>query len=356
MTAATCPRMFEVEALRDRRLDGAARQSFQRHLDACSVCAGEAAALNRLADQARAGTDDPQTEDDLHIWRERTRLVAAFDRALLSPNRPSRAARLLLWPVAAAALVFAVVVLWRPRPAPEAGHEGRATIHATGGTAWFRRPGPGGREEILLQQGTLWVHVDRAAGECPVRVLLPDGELEDVGTTFTVSADGTETTRVTVEEGKIVLRMRGRASVDLGAGEVWSGVEASRAPVVDPVATATSAPAELPRERQRASAALPARRSASQHQSAVAVTNDPLVAFRAAMAALRAGDNAEAAVAFARFVAEHPGDPMAEDAAYLRVIAFQRMGADTDMRRAAQAYLQRFPSGFRRDEVSRLTR
>jgi hypothetical protein len=45
---------------------------------------------------------------------------------------------------------------------------------------------------------------------------------------------------------------------------------------------------------------------------------------------------------------------MAEDAAYLRIIALQRLGAGGETRRAAETYLQRFPTGFRRAEVERL--
>jgi TolA-binding protein len=183
-----------------------------------------------------------------------------------------------------------------------------------------------------------------------VHVLLPDGELEDLGTTFTVSADGAHTTRVTVEEGRIVLRLRGRASLDLGAGAVWSSVSPLASPAAPAPVEATGAPhRQLP---PRTARPLPA-----FHQPAATVgDDDPSVVFRTAAAALRAGDNAEAAAAFARFLAEHPAHPMAEDAAYLRVIALQRMGAGADMKRAAQVYLQRFPTGFRRDEVSRLTR
>ena len=92
------------------------------------------------------------------------------------------------------------------------------------------------------------------------------------------------------------------------------------------------------------------------HPPAATRASDPLVAFRAAAAALRDGDNPQAAVSLTRFLAEHPDNPMAEDAAYLRVLAFQRMGATGDLKRAAQAYLQQFPSGFRRAEVSRLAR
>ena len=38
MTPVTCPYTFQVAALRDGRLEGSARKSFQRHLDACAVC------------------------------------------------------------------------------------------------------------------------------------------------------------------------------------------------------------------------------------------------------------------------------------------------------------------------------
>ncbi len=343
----SCPRTFEVEAARDGRLAGAARKNLQRHVEGCAVCAAEVAALDRLARQARAELDDTHGDDELRVWRERTRLLAAFDGALVSSKRP---ARWLLWPLAAAALVVAVLAV-RGRGGSGESRREAAAIQADDGAAWVRRPGPDGREEIALRHGTLWIHVDRARGERPVRVLLLDGELEDVGTTFTVSADAAATTRVIVQEGRIVLRLRGRAPVELGAGERWP----ASAPDVRPVASAAPPVAPPRHDELRPAPARVTRPPRPPADADAAVTGDPLVAFRAAAAALRAGDNAGAAVAFTRFLDDHPTDPMAEDAAYLRVIAFQRMGAGADLRRAARAYLQRFPSGFRRDEVSRLT-
>jgi TolA-binding protein len=82
---------------------------------------------------------------------------------------------------------------------------------------------------------------------------------------------------------------------------------------------------------------------------------DPAVDFRVAVAAFQSGDNVAAATAFAGFVARYPRDSRAEDAAYLRVIALQKCGAERDMRRAAAGYLRLFPAGFRRAEVARLT-
>ena len=74
------------------------------------------------------------------------------------------------------------------------------------------------------------------------------------------------------------------------------------------------------------------------------------------MSLLDAGANRQAAAGFASFVEAHPHDPRAEDAAYLFVIALQRSGSDDDARRAAQDYLRRYPGGFRRAEVEKLSR
>ena len=74
------------------------------------------------------------------------------------------------------------------------------------------------------------------------------------------------------------------------------------------------------------------------------------------MAMLDAGDNARAAAAFALFMRDHPEDSRVEDAAYLRVLAFQRSGDAAGMKNAADDYLRRFPQGFRRADVETLSR
>ncbi len=75
------------------------------------------------------------------------------------------------------------------------------------------------------------------------------------------------------------------------------------------------------------------------------------------MAALDDGDNGRAAAEFATFIVKHPDDPRAEDAAYMRILALQRNGdADRMTERRARGYLRRYPAGFRRAEVERLSR
>jgi TolA-binding protein len=83
---------------------------------------------------------------------------------------------------------------------------------------------------------------------------------------------------------------------------------------------------------------------------------DPSGDFRAAMASLNSGDNASAAARFAEFLARHPQNARAEDAAYLRILAFQRAGNASATRQAAHDYLARYPRGFRHAEAEALTR
>jgi TolA-binding protein len=77
--------------------------------------------------------------------------------------------------------------------------------------------------------------------------------------------------------------------------------------------------------------------------------------FRTAVAALHRGESRDAAAKFERFLERYPGDPRAEDAAYLRVLALRQTGDDGATQSAARAYLRRYPEGFRRSEVEKLT-
>ena len=353
MSATPCPRLFEAEATRDGRLTGAERTSFERHVAVCPACSREVQALAALAESLRASLPDHAAADQLHVRRERTRLLAAFDRTLLSPRWSWIVGhRLLLWSAAVAALV--VTVHWLPRlqrPAEAPAHASSAVIHADSTALWAERM-VGDCDNVVLERGALWIHVDHSSGESRLLVVLPDGELEDIGTTFTVSADDGRTTRVAVQEGHVVLRLRGRMAIALGPGDTWipdrrpvASASASLAPAADPVPTARLDRGEQSTSSPRASAALVPRPA-----------SDPSVDFRAAMAALDVGDNHQAAAAFAKFLEKHPDDARAEDAAYLRVIALQRSGDTVGTKQAVLEYLRRYPEGFRHAEVEPLSR
>jgi len=347
MTRATCPRLFEVEAARDGRLAGAELASFARHMSACPVCSREAQALDAPAAALRAGSAGKR--DELYVRRERTRLLASFDQGLLVPQ-PAWGRR-LLWLAPLAALAAGLLML-RRTPAPQPARSSSAVVRASSAALWSETTRDQ-LEQVRLERGSLWLHVDHASR--PSRrllVLLPDGELEDTGTTFSVSTEDGRTTRVEVQDGSVVLRVRGRLPVALGAGETWN-------PGPTPAASAAASPtpsAETPPTLRAAPPSPTAPAASSAEPLAPSVLPNPSDDFRAAMARLDSGDSLGAAAAFATFLAKHPRDPRAEDAAYLRVIALHRSGDDSSMKQAAQTYLSRYPTGFRRAEVAALSR
>jgi|CZKU01.1.fsa_nt_gi hypothetical protein len=349
MSATPCPRLFEAEAMRDGRLTGAERVSFERHVAICPACSREVQSLEALGESLRAG---PPAADELHARRERTRLLAAFDRELVAPKRSWNLGQRPLWPAAVAALVVATLFVQRVRRSAEApAHTSSAVVHADSTAVWTERMA-GDRKNIVLERGALWIHVDHSSGEGRLLVVLPDGELEDIGTTFTLSADDGHTTRVAVQEGHVVLRLRGQAAIALGPGDTWipeprpaASARARSTSSADPAPTTRIDPDERRTPSPRSSASF-----------APSSASDPSVDFRAAMAALDVGDNHQAAAAFADFLGKHPRDPRSEDAAYLRVVALQRSGDSAGMKQAAIEYLRRYPAGFREAEVEPLSR
>ena len=350
MSPESCPRLFEAEAVRDGRLAGAERASFERHAKGCVACACELEALEALAAALRAGC--VVREDELHERREKTRLLRDFDRELLASGDSVAGGRGMGWTavVAIVATLAAVLAVAQTRRMSERGQPVdalHAVIRPDPTASWSERI-EGSREVITLERGTLRIHVDHGAGMRRLLVLLPDGELEDTGTTFTVMAVDGRTTRVNVEEGRVVLRLRGSQSVTVGRGETWGPTAPAPSASLSDDPTPVSEPAS--------SAPQSTSSRATSSFAKIATGLDASVDFRDAMAALDRGDNHESAAGFARFLSNHPSDPRAEDAAYLRVIALQRSGDRRGMRAAALAYLRRYPTGFRRAEVEPLSR
>jgi anti-sigma factor RsiW len=385
MTKLACPRAFEAEALRDGRLVGAERLSYERHVHSCAHCSREVAALDALRDLL-CNSGSETDADELHVRRERTRLLAAFDAKLAPPERRSPARGWLVGTAAASLLVLTLFGYFGARSVAPGDTRGAIVVHADGAASWSRRS-DGAVETLLLEQGALSILVDHALDHRRLLVVLPDGELEDIGTRFTVSADAGRTTRVRVESGSVVLRIRGQAPRSLSAGDTWDPSQltsaapcascepvrvpgsASTAPTLPSTApTLPSTPSTLPStaptlpstppappsgHAQRApTAAASSAPTASPAASAAAA--NPSLDFRAAMAALDGGENGTAAARFARFLSTHPLDARCEDAAYLRVIALQRTGDADAMKEAAAHYLRDYPKGFRRAEVAAL--
>lgn len=344
----SCPRQFEVEALRDGRLTGAELARFQSHLGLCPVCAGEARALQALAASLRS----PATladADELHVRRERTRLLAAFDARLVPASRGQVAKPWLVAAVAVLSTLAALAfVLWPTRSLPTAPVATKSPepvlIRADSSARWSRRV-ESQVETVVLESGALSIRVDHAVSQRRLLVILPDGELEDIGTTFSVSAAAGHTTRVTVQDGSVVLRLNGKPPLALGAGDVWTPPPASAAAPIQ------SAPSPVP-------AAVRAKSTPSGtpvHVDTPTSAPDPSADFRAAMSAFNGGDNPRAAALFTVFLTQHARDSHAEDAAYLRILALERTGNSAATQQAARDYLTRYPRGFRRAEAEALS-
>ena len=261
----------------------------------CPECLREAQALDALDQAVRevpAGKGD-----EFRVRRERTRLLTAFDRQLVTPGRRWNQGRLLLVaPVAA--LVVGLFIVWHMRSAqPERASS--AVVRAESATVWSERT-EGSLDQIRLERGSLFIHVDHSsARDSRIVVVLPDGELQDIGTTFTVSAEDGRTTRVAVQDGSVVLRVRGQLAVTIGPGETWGpGPTASGVGVRELFASNRDdcERPELSADQDDA--------GACAWVLAPAVEPDPSVDFFAAMAALDVGDNVGAAAAFASFLGE----------------------------------------------------
>lgn len=346
MSAASCPKRFEAEAMRDGRLTGAELTRFERHANVCAACSSEIHALEQLADAVRASVRDHAGADELRVRRERTRLLAAFDRALVSSERQPGRHR-WLWPAATAAVIAGVFVFWHARAVVHPVPASNVVVHADSTAVWSRHT-QSHRERIVLEHGALFVRVDHSVSTDQLVIELPDGELEDTGTIFSVSAEDGHTARVAVQEGSVVLRIRDKVPVALGAGETWTADETPGPPAMKAPVPKLDGGRDERVQRRRSSAARPSTRPDDRR--------DPAVDFYAAMAAFDRGDCRQAAAGFAGFMVAHPDDSRAEDAAYLRIMSLHKCGDEGGMKAAALIYLQHYPTGFRHVEVERLAR
>jgi hypothetical protein len=332
---AACARSWEVGAARDGRLLPKDRESLQRHLATCDVCRDEQQQLQTLAESLR---DLPPLPDDaLAARRLRHRLLADANRWMVgqapAERRPARA----VWTaplLAAAALVALVALAVGYRALGSGAARGAITSQAVSSAS--QQPGDA-RVDIEPQAGAKWqtrqlgdeLRIELDAGEIAasigphrpqqlVRIRLPDGWIDDLGTVLVVRVEDGHTTSVRVNEGRVRLRLDGRDPVELGAGENWTTEPAASPHAVMPPHRTVSPPPATPSSTAHAASA----------RSSVPTT--PLAAEEAALAARQARE---------------------EDEAYLHIVALARAHQPTEARAAAKDYLRRFPNGFRREEV-----
>ena len=314
----TCPRAWEVEAVRDGRLTGRAREAHAAHVDMCASCAVDSEALEAMARGLREIASNGR--DEMAMRRIRNRVLEVVDAEQTGRARTGRRG----WGRAAGglALVLAVALVaffsWRAGDrrtvaaqaraheapvAPEApsaasatavqGAETSVVVSASDRTRYTRSI-DGTVERFDLRDGALRLQVERPVGGRRVVVSVPDGEIEDIGTVFEVVVTDGHLERVSVAEGRVVVRLLDRAPVTVQAPAVWKR-------------------STTPKPKKGLD------RAASASATALAADGR-------------------------------------EDASYLEVLRLLREGRDADARAAASRYLNEFPTGFRRVEMDRVAK
>lgn len=378
----SCSRTWEVEAARDGRLGEQERKAHARHVAECSDCRREQRALDELQVGLRAVAGSEVSDGKLRHGRQ-----ALLERALAERNERGRARHGYRRPlaVALAAAALALVVWW--------GFGGAASsaivVRAARGAS-YRRYEEGGRQIIDLERGRLEIEVGHAEGEPRLRVRTPDGVVDDVGTTFVVEVAAGRTELVEVSVGLVRVALVGRpvAMVEPGlryrpyksadvtastadAGSVTSTglhLDAPSEPIAQPEPIAqrqTPMPPRATRDSSRfrgpKGPRKPPQTSVTERPRTTASDSDAGDdgspsgrAFAEAVQTLDRGEAVEAARRFRAFAQTYPTDRRAEDAGYLRVVAWLRAGKRAEARSAAEEFLRRYPAGFRRQDVERL--
>lgn len=350
-----CRETKAVEALHDGQLEPERAKALVAHVATCHDCAAEA---RRLADLTAALRALPGAEANA------TRVLAGRKRLLAAAGSEGKRRWSLRGGVVAAtaALALTVVVFRVGRVhrgaepvASVAGGMSELELSVTPiGAAHWSRVSMLTTETLTLGDGALNVAVKRHDPRQRLVVELPDGELEDVGTVFSVSVAAGKTREVSVSEGSVALRLRGSPERRIVAGETFRAEDTALATsnaTVTP-GTASSATGVEVSDAHARPVGSAARSSARPGDEAEACPEASL--FQDGVQAFKHGDYASAASTLARFSASCVHSDHAEDAAYVRMVALARAGANDEARAQALAYLKRFPTGFRRKEAARL--
>lgn len=338
MTRASCDRQWQVEAVRDGRIAGPEVARVLRHTQQCPQCSREAAELDALGAELRS-LPDP-THLALNRHRLRQRLFADLNGALLRGRSEGRSPYVV---VALAALLITALLVGvhvLRSPGPEPSRQARLVeVAAKPGARWREERRLNlHRVELLEGEATFRVHRERSVES--VIFVLPDGEVLDLGTVFSISVVDHETSRVAVETGRVLVRLRGRPELQLKAGESWT-----REPAPPRDADLNIRRAEPDRDHETnlehrslaAPLSTPRPRSVTPHRAPV----------QQRPASANSGPEPEAEAATKKAVPSSRD----EDAAYLEIVKLLGEGQGERARSAAKQYLLRFPSGFRREEV-----
>jgi hypothetical protein len=157
---------------------------------------------------------------------------------------------------------------------------------------------------LRVLSGTVRCHVTRRKAEHAFEVVTPDATIVDLGTVFTVSIEGPHTTRVTVEEGEVLIQGASGAT-RLEAPRSWSSV---------PVLAPTPAPVQALSPHPPAATPKTLRTKAAPKAQPAGTLEQESQLLRLGLAAERQGRSGEAIAALSRLLRDYPQSPLAPDA------------------------------------------
>jgi ferric-dicitrate binding protein FerR (iron transport regulator) len=322
VSSQPCARKWQVEAARDGRLLGKDLEGASRHRETCAECSHEERELCALGHEL--SRLPAVSLDQVSVQRSRQRLMAAHNESVIDPPARERGVSLRVAGALAVALAAAgwLALVHRP-PAASPAQASReiVEVHAQVGARWAKHL-EGSRIFVDLEDGAAAFEIHPHPGRSVI-IRLPDGEVRDVGTVFEVRVAERHTQHVAVSEGRVSIRLNGRSTVSLGAGETWDA-ELPPSPVVldSQPAAAKASPSALAHLEKRPA---PARASAAPEATATPQALAPSAA--------------------------DSQSTKAEDDAYLHIVDLLREAKDSEAQAQAKGYLLRFPNGFRRVEV-----
>jgi FecR protein len=323
----SCPRSWEVEALRDGRLGGDARGNAQKHIDSCSVCSLEQRGFDDLA---RALYETSPADDEVALRRLRHRVLARVHETSSQEDVGTRHRSWWLASFAIAAVAIMGSTAWlvlrspsNAAPVSLPSDDRETEVDATSDSIWSRAwesDRGNAIEHIRIESGDLRLNNPRKATDKSLVVSVPDGDIEDLGTVFRVIVSKGQTVEIGVTEGRVRFNRSSGDSIVVNAGTTWKRPVEAALEVEAPVPTVIPLPP------------MPAIPIASSRPISVSTPT-------ASQSAIPTSAETNST---------------AEDTAYLHVLALEREGRRDEARLAAAQYLARFPNGFRRVEVRQI--
>jgi TolA-binding protein len=348
----SCERGWEARALDEGRLADADVASFRRHARGCRACNAELAGIEQLrALTAQLPGPEP---DALELRRVRARVLR--DAAMSTTGKPRRQAVLGALAAVAAAILIATALLRHSTTRESFA----ATVAASPGSVWAQTRAAG-VERVVLTRGTTWLRVRRQTQGERFLVVVPDGEIEVRGTTFEVSVEAGQTTRVHVDDGVVNVKVvRGEAT--LSAGQTWPALpqstpdeptttssSARASPISQVSPTATAAGAVPPSGGVQAlTPRAPASVARSPRENAVPAESREADDYAHAIETYRLGRSAEAAELFHAFTAAYPASSLLDDASFLEASSLATAGRADAAALVAERHLAHFPDSFHR--------